>query len=84
MKHASTKSFDCIKDILTKLKKYKSLKEKQKGVFYKNSQAFIHFHEDLEGLFADLKIKNEWERFPVNTKQEKDYFLKKAQKLIQK
>ena len=84
MKHASTKALDCIKDILTKLKKYKSLKEKQKGMFYKNSEAFIPFHEDLKGIFADLNIKNKWERLLVSTKSGKDHFLKKAQKVIKK
>ena len=84
MKHASLKTLDCIEDILTRLRKYKSLKEKQKGIFYKGSQAFIHFHEDLKGVFADLKVKNEWERFLVSTKPGKERFLKNVHKMIQK
>lgn len=29
--------------------------EKTRGVFYLKSRAFLHFHEDPAGLFADLR-----------------------------
>ncbi len=80
MKHASEKTLSSIKDVLKSIRQNKFLKEKKKGVFYKQSQAFIHFHEDLGGLFADLKTNNEWKRFPVNTRNEKEHFLKEAKK----
>lgn len=81
MKHASTNALGKLEDVLKKLRQTKLLKEKSTGIFYKKSQAFLHFHEDSKGLFADLKVESSWKRFPVNTKQEKDYFLREVYKL---
>ena len=75
MKHASKKALDSLEGLLKRIRQTKLLKEKSTGIFYKKSQAFLHFHEDSKGLFADLKVESSWKRFPVNTKQEKDYFL---------
>jgi hypothetical protein len=44
--------------------------EKKLGVFYRKSNAFLHFHEDPAGLFADLKAGTDFDRYPVNTKNE--------------
>lgn len=66
MKHAS---FETIEKLTSKLDHIRSLgvlKEKKKGTFYNKSSAFLHFHEDVEGLFADLKINNIWQRFEIN------------------
>jgi len=32
------------------------LAEKRQGVFYYRGRAFLHFHEDPTGLFADLRL----------------------------
>ena len=29
--------------------------EKKRGVFYFKSRAFLHFHEDPKGMFADIR-----------------------------
>ena len=81
MKHASEKALDSLEGLLKRIRQTKLLKEKSTGIFYKKSQAFLHFHEDSKGLFADLKVESSWKRFPVNTKQEKDYFLRKVLEL---
>jgi hypothetical protein len=47
------------------------LKERKRGVFYRGSVAFLHFHEDPAGLFADVRTGADWERVPVNTPTEK-------------
>ena len=52
------------------LRKCAGLKEKQRGVFYRKSAAFLHFHEDPAGLFADLRAGPDWERLPVGTRGE--------------
>ncbi|HEV2098283.1 MAG TPA: hypothetical protein VGR45_05085 [Stellaceae bacterium] len=46
------------------------IKEKKLGIFYRRSKSFLHFHEDPMGLFADLSAGTDFDRFPVNTKQE--------------
>jgi hypothetical protein len=36
-----------------------SLVEKKRGVFYRKSKPFLHFHEDPKGMFADLSDPDE-------------------------
>jgi hypothetical protein len=51
-----------------KRKREKILKEKKRGVFYLGSRAFLHFHEDPAGLFADVRLAgDEFERFDVTS-----------------
>ena len=37
-----------------------------RGVFYRGGQAFLHFHEDPAGLFADVRLEADFERFRVS------------------
>lgn len=75
MKHASEHALDQLEDVLAELRSLSGLKEKKRGVFYKGSQAFAHFHEDAEGLFADLKLKAGWRRFCISRASEREEFL---------
>jgi len=68
MKHAGQKTLDALESLLIQIRRYKSLKEKKRGQFYRKSSAFLHFHEDPEGLFADLRVGDGWKRLPVTTK----------------
>lgn len=70
MKHAGSQALDRIEPILAELRKLGGLKEKTRGVFYRGSVAFLHFHEDPAGMFADLKTGEEFERLPANTRAE--------------
>jgi hypothetical protein len=51
------------------------LVEKKRGVFYCRSKAFLHFHEDPSGLYADVKLAGDFERFRVETDAERDVLL---------
>jgi hypothetical protein len=46
------------------------LVEKSGGVFYRKSQAFLHFHEDPSGVHADVRTGEEFERFRAETASE--------------
>lgn len=74
MRHAGNKTLKNLKGLLEKICKQKHIKEKKEGIFYRKSQAFLHFHEDPIGLFADLRMGNKWKRFPVSTKSEQKTF----------
>jgi hypothetical protein len=76
MKHAGQESLDALEDLLAKIRAYSTLTERKRGTFYKKSSAVLHFHEDPEGLFADLKTGTEWKRYRVSTKAEQSAFLK--------
>lgn len=69
MKHAGGETLDQLEPLLKRLRTL-PLKEKSQGVFYRKSTAFLHFHDDPSGLYADLKVADDWQRFPVNTKEE--------------
>jgi hypothetical protein len=60
------------------------LKERRRGVFYRRSAAFLHFHEDPAGLFADMRAEAEWERVAVNTKAEQRALLVKIRAALGK
>jgi hypothetical protein len=70
MKHASITALDQLEGVLGEIRKHDALKEKKRGVFYRKSSAFLHFHEDPSGLFADLRASSDWERLPANTRDE--------------
>jgi hypothetical protein len=54
MRHARDEDLDRIDGLLTQLRALPGLTEKKRGVFYRKSRAFLHFHEDPAGMFADL------------------------------
>ena len=55
MKHASPASLDVLEPLLAQLRVVPGLLEKSRGVFYRRGRAFLHFHEDPKGLFADVR-----------------------------
>ena len=68
MKHAGKAALDRLDDLLSRLRKQNGLTERKRGVFYKGSAAFLHFHEDPAGLFADVRTDSAWVRLAVNTR----------------
>ncbi|MBW4693731.1 MAG: hypothetical protein KME27_18455 [Lyngbya sp. HA4199-MV5] len=78
MKHADDRALDLLTGLLTTLRTIDGLKEKKRGIFYRKGQAFLHFHEDPGGLFADLRQASNWERFPVNTSEEQAQLVDRA------
>ena len=66
MKHAGVAALDRLSDLLQELRNRTGLVERRPGIFYIKSKAFLHFHEDGAGLFADLRQRSEWLRLPVN------------------
>ena len=67
MKHAGPAALDALADLLQEIRRCPGLREPKRGTFYRKSSAFLHFHEDPAGFFADLKIGDTFRRFPVNT-----------------
>jgi len=70
MKHASEQALGALAPLLADIRRIDGLREPKRGTFYRRASAFLHFHEDPAGFFADLKIAGGFERFPVNTPQE--------------
>jgi hypothetical protein len=66
VKHAGAGALDTLGDLLKSLRARSTLVEKRPGIFYVKGRAFLHFHEDRAGLFADLRQDGDWQRLPVN------------------
>ncbi len=75
MKHASEKALESLEEVLKQVRQVEGLTERKPGVFYRKTRAFLHFHEDPAGLFADLRTGSDWERLPVNTLEEQTILL---------
>ena len=71
MKHATPVALDALEPLLAQVRALGRLNEKKRGVFYRKSQAFLHFHEDPAGFFADLRTGPAWSRLPVNSAKER-------------
>lgn len=54
MRHARDEDLDRLEDLLAELRTLPELKEKKRGVFYLKGRAFLHFHQDPTGMFADI------------------------------
>lgn len=72
MKHASDASLDTLDGLLERLRAVPGLVEKRRGVFYRRSRAFLHFHEDPSGMYADVRLGEDFERLRVTTRREQD------------
>jgi hypothetical protein len=70
MKHAGAAALHGLSDLLDQIRVKRGIKEKTLGIFYRKSRSFLHFHEDPAGLFADLRMGADFDRYPVNTKKE--------------
>lgn len=78
MKHASPAALTALASLLTSLRERDALKEKRPGVFHLRSRAFLHFHEDPAGLFADVRLAgDEFERFEVTTARQQQTLLRR-------
>ena len=68
MKHAGAEALDQLEGLLEQVRLRTQLTERKRGVFYRKSRAFLHFHEDPAGMFADARVQgNDWERLPVSS-----------------
>ena len=71
VRHARSEALDEVEPLLTQLRQVPGLVERTRGVFYRRSKAFLHFHEDPSGLHADVRLGDEFERLRVQTADER-------------
>ncbi|MFC3077951.1 hypothetical protein ACFODL_07625 [Phenylobacterium terrae] len=82
MRHAGPAALDELSDLLEELRALPGVQEKSRGVFYRRSKAFLHFHEDPKGLFADVRGPDgEWERIEVTDAEARTAVLAAATRL---
>jgi hypothetical protein len=76
MRHARDEDLDRIEPLLAKIRAQGTLVERKRGIFYLRTRAFLHFHEDPAGMFADLRDGNDFARHRVTSASEQREFLR--------
>jgi len=77
MKHAGPATFIRIAPLLAELRARPGLREARPGVFYLKSRAFLHFHDDPSGVYADVRLADDFVRLPVTTAGEQSDLLER-------
>jgi hypothetical protein len=77
---ARTEALDELEPMHVELRALPELTERSRGVFYRGSRAFLHFHEDAAGHHVDVRLDTEFERFRVQTRAEQRSVLAKVRR----
>lgn len=70
MRHAGPATLARIASLLDELRARPVLRETRPGVFSLKSRAFLHFHDDPSGIFADVRLADDFVRMRVTTRSE--------------
>jgi hypothetical protein len=71
MRHTRDEDIPRLAPVLADLRAIDGLTERKPAVFYRRSQAFLHFHVDGKDLYADVKLDGAtFERMRVTTRTE--------------
>ena len=70
--------------MLSDLRAVDDLVERKPGIFYRRSRAFLHFHEDPSGLYADVRldVDRDFTRMRVNTRAERALLLREVRRSV--
>lgn len=83
MKHAGAATLAQLEPLLAQLRALSLLTERTPGCFYRKSAAWLHFHEDPAGLFADAKLGGKgFERLRVSTAAEQALLLRRLRESL--
>ena len=87
MRHATSADLEPIDALLESLRSLSALVEKSPGVFYRRARAFVHFHADPAGLFADARLHDDdddddFVRLRVTTRAEQARFLRQVRRAV--
>ena len=83
MKHAGPASLAQLTPLLERIRALGHLTERKPGIFYLRSSAFLHFHEDPQGLFADVKLDGKtFARFAVDSAAQREELLSSVQRAL--
>lgn len=81
MRHATSEVLDELEPLLERLRSVPGLVEKRRGIFYRRSKAFLHFHEDPSGLHADVRFGEGFERVRAETDVEREALIARIRAL---
>jgi hypothetical protein len=83
MRHATPQDLEQIAPLLNDLRSLPGLTERTPGIFYRRSRAFLHFHADPDGMFADVRLRgDDFERMPVSSRAAQTAFLRRVRRTM--
>ncbi len=68
--HAKPETLDLIDDLLAAIRRRAWLTERKRGIFYRKSVGWLHFHGKEGAIVADLKVGRDWVRYPVDRRKD--------------
>ncbi len=77
MRHAGPATLARILPFLEELRCRPVLREMRPGVFYLKSRAFLHFHDDPSGVFADVRLADDFLRLAVTSSSQQSDLLER-------
>jgi hypothetical protein len=77
MRHATAATLHALEPLLEAIRGLPGLVERKRGTFYRKSKAFLHFHEDSAGIFADVKLADDFVRLRAQTRAERRELLRR-------
>jgi hypothetical protein len=84
VKHAGPSALAGVDGLLAELRAVDGLAERKPGIFYRRSRAFLHFHEDPTGLYADVRLDAaaDFTRIRVSTEGEQSNLLDEVRRAV--
>jgi hypothetical protein len=82
VKHAGPDALAHISPLLEELRARPVLRERRPGVFELKSRAFLHFHDDPGGIFADVRLAEGFVRLPVTSTSEQSELLERIDECL--
>jgi hypothetical protein len=84
VRHITPARLDTIETLLTSLRGVDGLVERSRGVFYRRSRAFLHFHEHGDDeVYADVRVDgDEFTRLRATTKAEQRALVSRVQAAV--
>jgi hypothetical protein len=68
MRHAGPDTLARIPQLLAALRERTALRERRPGIFELKSRAFLHFHDDPTGIYADVRLADDFVRLCVTSR----------------
>jgi hypothetical protein len=84
VRHITPARLDTIEPLLTSLRTIDGLVERSRGVFYRRSRAFLHFHEHGDDeVYADVRFDgDDFTRLRATTKAEQRALVSRVQATV--
>jgi hypothetical protein len=82
VRHATQEDLDRLETLLAELRTFPELRERKRGSFSRGARAFLHFHEDTDELYADVRLDSTFQRMKVTTGAEQAAFLSQVNEAL--